>query len=378
VLFRSEPPFKTVYVHALVRDEQGQKMSKSKGNVIDPLDLIDRFGGDALRFTLASLAAPGSDIKLSLNRVESARNFATKLWNAARFCEINECMPVANFDPAGCTHVLNRWIVGETAVCARNVTAAIESFRFHEAAQTLYHFIWGTFCDWHVEFSKSLLTGSDEAARDETRAVTGWALCQILRMLHPFMPFITEELWTRFGDSELLIHEEWPQLGAALDDSDARVELAWVVDLISGIRSLRAEMNVPPGAKIAFMLIGANPASRQWLATHEAMIVRMARLGAISAGDTVPKGAVQFVHGEAVAALLIADAIDIVQETARLEKAIGKSESEAVKLEKKLGNAQFLAKAPPAVVAEQRDRLAAEQATRAKLSDALTRLAAVQ
>jgi valyl-tRNA synthetase len=376
--FMHEPPFKTVYVHALVRDEQGQKMSKSKGNVIDPLELIDRFGGDALRFTLASLAAPGSDIKLSLNRVESARNFATKLWNAARFCEINECMPVANFDPAGCTHVLNRWIVGETAVCARNVTAAIESFRFHEAAQTLYHFIWGTFCDWHVEFSKSLLTGSDEAARDETRAVTGWALCQILRMLHPFMPFITEELWTRFGDSELLIHEEWPQLGAALDDSDARVELAWVVDLISGIRSLRAEMNVPPGAKIAFMLIGANPASRQWLATHEAMIVRMARLGAISAGDTVPKGAVQFVHGEAVAALLIADAIDIVQETARLEKAIGKSESEAVKLEKKLGNAQFLAKAPPAVVAEQRDRLAAEQATRAKLSDALTRLAAVQ
>ena len=331
-----------------------------------------------MRFTLASLAAPGSDIKLSQNRVESARNFATKLWNAARFCEINECTPVVDFDPRDCAHVLNRWIVGETAACARDVNAAIEAFRFHEAAHTIYQFIWGTFCDWHVEFSKSILTGGDSDARNETRAATGWVLCQILRMLHPFMPFITEELWTRFGDSELLIHEDWPQLGAALEDGKVRAELEWTVGLISGIRSLRAEMNVPPGAKVPFMLAGASPARRQWLAKHEAMIVRMARLGAVSAGDAVQKGAVQFVHGEATAALLIADAIDIEQEKARLKKAIDKSDGEAAKLEKKLGNAQFLAKAPQTVVAEQRGRLAAEQATRNKLADALTRLAAVR
>ena len=376
--FMHEPPFGTVYVHTLVRDEKGQKMSKSKGNVIDPLDLIDRFGGDALRFTLAALAAPGSDIKLTENRVEGSRNFATKLWNAARFCEINECAQTAEFDPTACAYVMNRWIVGETAVCARSVTTAIEAFRFHEAAQTLYQFIWGTFCDWHVEFSKSLLTGGDAAAQGETRAVTGWVLCQILRLLHPFMPFITEELWTRFGDRELLILEDWPVLGAALDDSQARAQLGWVVNLISAIRSLRAEMNVPPGAKIPFMLTGANATSREWLTTHEAMITRMARLGAVSAGDAVPKGAVQFVHGEAVAGLLIADVIDIAQEKARLEKAINRSEGEATKLERKLANAQFLAKAPQAVVAEQREKLAAGQATRAKLADALMRLSAVQ
>jgi len=376
--FMHEPPFKTIYVHALVRDEQGQKMSKSKGNVIDPLVLIDQFGGDALRFTLASLAAPGSDIKLSENRVEGSRNFATKLWNAARFCEINECTQPADFAPVASKHVLNRWIVGETAVCARSVTVAIESFRFHEAAQTLYRFIWGTFCDWHVEFSKSLLTGDDLTARDETRAVTGWVLSQILRLLHPFMPFITEELWTRFGDSELLILEEWPLHGDTLDDKEARAEMGWVVDLISGIRSVRSEMNVPPGAKIPFMLTGASAASREWFATHEAMIVRMARLGAVSAGDAVPKGAVQFVLGEAVAALLIADVIDIEQEKARLEKAIGRCEGEAAKLEKKLGNAQFLARAPDSVVAEQRERLATEQTTRVKLADALIRLLALR
>ena len=374
--FMKEPPFHTVYVHALVRDEAGQKMSKSKGNVIDPLELIDQFGGDALRFTLSTLAAPGRDIKLSEQRVEGSRNFATKLWNAARFCEINECALTPGFEPAACEEVLNRWVVGATARCAQDVEAAIAAYRFNDASQVLYHFIWGTFCDWYVELSKPLITGDDAAAQAETRATTAWVLAQTLKMLHPFMPFITEELWTRFGDSELLILESWPQLGPDMIDAEAQAEMDWVVALITGVRSVRSEMNIPPGAKIPMLLTDASDTSKGWMKRHNALITRLARLQPAEIGNDIPKGAVQFVHGEAVAALLIADVIDLSQEKARLEKAIAKTESEASKLEKKLGNAQFMAKAPEAVIAEQRERLAAQQATREKLADALTRVSA--
>ena len=376
--FMKEVPFRTVYVHALVRDASGQKMSKSKGNIIDPLELIDKFGGDALRFTLASLAAPGRDIKLSEARVEGSRNFATKLWNAARFCEMNECGPVADFDPASCQQTINRWIVGEVAACTRDIDRYIAAYRFNDAAQTIYQFIWGTFCDWYVEFSKSLLNGDDEAARDETRATTGWAMMQLLRLLHPFMPFITEELWTQFGSRNggMLIGEAWPDFGESLDDAAVRAEMNWVVDLISGVRSVRSEMNVPPAAQIPMLLTGANETSAAWLDRHGALIRRLARLSSAATGDTVPEGAVQLVHGEAPAALPIADVIDIDQEKARLQSAIAKSEGEIGKLEKKLGNQQFLAKAPEAVVEEQRERLAASQSTRDKLADALERLSA--
>tara|TARA_Y100000588_G_scaffold115613_1_gene126655 strand:- start:500 stop:3151 length:2652 start_codon:yes stop_codon:yes gene_type:complete len=376
--FMKEVPFRTVYVHALVRDASGQKMSKSKGNIIDPLELIDKFGGDALRFTLASLAAPGRDIKLSEARVEGSRNFATKLWNAARFCEMNECGPVADFDPASCQQTINRWIVGEVAACTRDIDRYIAAYRFNDAAQTIYQFIWGSFCDWYVEFSKSLLNGDDEAARDETRATTGWAMMQLLRLLHPFMPFITEELWTQFGSCNggMLIGEAWPDFGESLDDAAVRAEMNWVVDLISGVRSVRSEMNVPPAAQIPMLLTGANETSAAWLDRHSALIRRLARLSSAATGDTVPEGAVQLVHGEATAALPIADVIDIDQEKARLQSAIAKSEGEIGKLEKKLGNQQFLAKAPEAVVEEQRERLAASQSTRDKLADALERLSA--
>ncbi len=377
--FMGEVPFRTVYVHALVRDASGQKMSKSKGNIIDPLDLIDQFGGDALRFTLASLAAPGRDIKLSQARVEGSRNFATKLWNAARFCEMNECAPVANFDPESCTQTVNRWIVGEVARCSRDISKSIEAYRFNDAAQTIYQFIWGSFCDWHLEFSKSLLNSDDIAARDETRAATGWAMVQLLRMLHPFMPFITEELWTHFGsDGEgMLIVEAWPEFGDALDDEASRAEMDWVIGLITGVRSVRSEMNVPPAARIPMLLTGANETSRNWLSRHEALIQRLARLDKVTTGDAIPEGAVQLVHGEATAALLIADVIDIAQEKARLQTAITKSEGEIGKLEKKLGNAQFLAKAPESVIEEQRERLSTTQSTRTKLADALERLSTV-
>ncbi|MDA0663864.1 MAG: class I tRNA ligase family protein, partial [Proteobacteria bacterium] len=375
--FMKAPPFHTVYVHALVRDEQGQKMSKSKGNVIDPLELIDQFGGDALRFTLASLAAPGRDIKLSEQRVEGSRNFVTKLWNAARFCEINGCVMAPGYDPAACRQTLNRWMVGETARCAREVSDALAVYRFNDAAQILYQFTWGTFCDWYVELSKPLVTGDDAAAQAETQATTAWVLAQTLKMLHPFVPFVTEELWTRFGDSELLIDETWPALGDELADADARAEMEWVIGLITGIRSLRSEMNVPPGAKIPVRLTDANATSLVWLERHNALLTRLARLESVVPSNEIPKGAVQLVHGEAIAALLIAEVIDIAQEKARLEKAIAKTEGEAMKLEKKLGNAQFMAKAPESVVEEQRERLAAEQATRAKLAGALDRLSSV-
>jgi valyl-tRNA synthetase len=376
--FMDEVPFRTVYVHALVRDASGQKMSKSKGNIIDPLELIDQFGGDALRFTLASLAAPGRDIKLSQARVEGSRNFATKLWNAARFCEMNECMPVASFDPGTCTQTVNRWIVGEVARCARDIAKSIEAYRFNDAAQTIYQFIWGSFCDWHLEFSKSLLNSDDTEARDETRAATGWAMVQLLRMLHPFMPFITEELWTQFGgeDDGMLIVESWPELDDTLDDAASRAEMDWVIALITGVRSVRSEMNVPPAARMPLLLTGANETSAEWLVRNNAIIQRLARLGTVETGEVIPDGAVQLVQGEATAVLPIADVIDIAQEKARLQTAIAKSEGEIGKLEKKLGNAQFLAKAPEAVIEEQRERLTTTQATCAKLADALERLSA--
>ena len=377
--FMKEVPFQTVYVHALVRDATGQKMSKSKGNVIDPLELIDKFGGDALRFTLASLAAPGRDIKLSEARVEGSRNFATKLWNAARFCEMNECRFVVDFEPASCQQTINRWIVGELTACTRDIERCISSYRFNDAAQTIYQFIWGTFCDWYVEFSKTLLNGDNAAARDETRATTAWAMMQLLRLLHPFMPFITEELWMQFGygHGRMLVTEAWPEFGDALNDEAVRVEMGWVVGLISGIRSVRSEMNVPPAAQIPMLLTGANKTSTGWLDNHNALIQRLARLSSATTGDAVPEGAVQLVYEEATAALPIADVIDINQEKTRLQSEIAKLDFEIGKLGKKLGNQQFLAKAPGEVVEYQRERLALSQSTRSKLIAAQERLSAL-
>ena len=251
--FMKEVPFETVYIHALVRDEKGQKMSKSKGNVMDPLELIDRYGADALRFTLAAMAAQGRDIKLSPQRVEGYRNFATKLWNAARFAEMNECVRQPDFDPADVKETLNRWIAGETERAARAVTAAIEGYRFNEAAGAVYEFVWGVFCDWYLELIKPILTGEDEAAKAETRATAAWVLDQILKLLHPFMPFITEELWAHMVEHgvkrrALLALSEWPQY-SGLESREADEEIGWVVRVVSEIRSVRTEMNVPAGPR---------------------------------------------------------------------------------------------------------------------------------
>ncbi|MPY74860.1 MAG: valine--tRNA ligase [Alphaproteobacteria bacterium] len=377
--FMDDAPFHTVYVHALVRDEKGQKMSKSKGNVIDPLDLIGKYGADALRFTLSSLAAPGRDIRLAESRVEGSRNFATKLWNAARFCEMNGCVSLPGFDPASPKEPVNRWIVGEVARCAAAVTGRLEAYRFNEASQALYQFVWGAYCDWYLEFCKPFLMGGDAAAKAETQATAGWALDQILLLLHPFMPFVTEELWGNTAESRpaMLIRSPWPSYAPGLIDAGADRQMDWAVRLITGVRSVRSEMNVPPAAEIPMVITGLGAEGKAWLAAHETLIRRLARLKDIRVGGEIPKGAVQLVLDEATVALPIAEVIDIAQEKQRLQKEIAKTEGEIQKLQKKLSNQQFLAKAPEAVVDEQRERLAEEESARAKLDAALKRLSAV-
>jgi valyl-tRNA synthetase len=375
--FMGEVPFRTVYIHALVRDQHGAKMSKSKGNVMDPLDLVEKFGTDALRFTLAAMAAQGRDIKLAESRIEGYRNFATKLWNAARYAEMNECKWDASFDPKSAKQTVNRWIISELAATEAKVSKAIDEYRFNEAAGALYQFIWGTFCDWYVEFTKPILSGADADAAAETRTVTAWTLMQSANLLNPLMPYITEELWGAFGGEDLLITTAWPQGLAEAADPSAVAEMDWVVRLISEIRSIRAEMNVPAGAKIDLLLKDMSAETKARLERHREVILRLARLESAEATDQIPSGAVQGVIDEAVIVLPIADVVDLSQERVRLEKDLGKLDSEIMKLEKKLSNESFVARAPEEVVEENRERLAEERARRDKLAAALERIAAL-
>jgi valyl-tRNA synthetase len=376
--FMDEAPFHTVYIHALVRDAKGQKMSKSKGNVVDPLELVDRYGADALRFTLAALTMPGRDVRMDESRVEGYRNFGTKLWNAARFCEMNECLPAAGFDPASVKAPLNRWIVGEVARCGAEIDRALGVYRFDEAANAVYAFTWNTYCDWYVELAKPLLGGDDTAVVAETRATAAWAMNRMLRLLHPFMPFITEELWALFAEpgAPKLIAAEWPEFAESLTDEAAAAEIGWIVALITGIRSARSEMNVPAGAKIPMLLLGAEPESRDRLDRYRELIGRLARLSEMKTGAAgeAPKGSIQLVHEEATVALPIGDVIDIDQENARLRKELENVEAEIAKLEKKLSNEGFLAKAPQAVIDENKERLADLEARRDRIKAALARL----
>ncbi|MEQ9683246.1 MAG: valine--tRNA ligase, partial [Rhodospirillales bacterium] len=377
--FMDEVPFHTVYIHALVRDEKGQKMSKSKGNVIDPLDLINKFGADALRFTLTAFAAQGRDVKMSESRVEGYRNFCTKIWNAARFCDMNECRVDQNFNPNSVNSTLNRWIVGKVFEAEAAMTTALDAYRFNDAAGALYTFTWNTFCDWYLEFAKPVFMGTDETAKAETRATTAWVLDQIITLLHPIVPFITEELWqTRAERAQPLITTPWPEYDAALVDATVNAEMDWVVRLISQIRAVRSEMNVPPKAKIPMLLKDGDAAAQAALATHRDLILRLAGLSdaGVLTGE-VPKGAVQDVLDSAMIILPIADAIDLDAEKARLEKEITKQDAEIDRFEKKLGNAKFVANAPAEVVEGEREKLGEAQAARARLDEALKRLAAV-
>ena len=377
--FLEEAPFRTVYIHPLVRDEKGQKMSKSKGNVIDPLEFADEYGADALRFTLTALAAQGREIKLSAQRVEGYRNFTTKLWNAARFAEMNRCVPVDGFEPGTVRQVVNRWIVGATAAAAAEVTIALESLRFNDAASAIYQFTWGTYCDWYLEFIKPLLLGDDEVAKEETRATAAWVLSQILHLLHPIAPFVTEEIWERINGAGagLLITAPWPLLSTEAIDRDVAAEMDWVVRLVSLIRAVRSEVNVPAAAKIPMVLRGANDTSARRLRDHAEEIHRLARLetAAVEPGDArVPEGSAQIVLDEAVIVLPLSGVIDLETEKARLQKEVDRVSNEIAGIDRKLENAEFVARAPEHVVQEQHERRAASEGTLAHLREALQRL----
>ena len=376
---KPEVPFHTVYIHALVRDERGQKMSKSKGNVMDPLSLIDTYGADALRFTLAAMAAQGRDIKLAATRVEGYRNFATKLWNAARMAEINGCVRVADFDPVALRLAVNRWIAGEVARVSDAVTASIEGYRFNEAAAAIYGFVWHIFCDWYLELIKPLLAADDEETKAETRAATAWVLDQIFLLLHPFMPFITEELWQKTGEAgprreTLLIEGKWPRY-KGLGDARADAELNWVVRIISDVRSLRAEMNVPAAAKLSCTIVGAHAETRRIASAWDDEISRLARLDTIIFSDRVPRGAAQLVLGEAIVALPLAGVIDMAAERSRLEKEREKNAADMQAIAARLDNKTFVAKAPEQVLEETRERKTALEARQSRIAEALRRLA---
>ncbi|RCK34561.1 valyl-tRNA synthetase [Thalassospira xiamenensis] len=377
-------PFKDVYIHALVRDEHGQKMSKSKGNVIDPLELIDEYGCDALRLTLTALAAQGRDIKLAASRVEGYRNFATKLWNAARFAEMNECKPVDGFNPANVNSTLARWIVGKTAEAARTVASGIESYRFNDAANGAYQFVWGTFCDWYLELAKPVLMGQDEEAKAEIRAVTAWVLDQILLILHPVMPYITEELWEKSADNRatLLMSQAYPKFDDVLIDRVAEDEIDLAIRLIGNIRGVRSEMNVPPAAEVPIYLVDASDAMKAAVTAQEAQVKRLARVAAVEfkgQGDveTIAKGAIQTVVDGVTVFVSVADFIDIAAEKSRLEKEIDGKTKYIKGQEGKLSNESFVSRAPEHIVATEKAKLEEARDTLAKLQEAHARIAAM-
>jgi len=371
---KPQVPFKDVYIHALVRDEKGQKMSKSKGNVIDPLELVDEYGADAVRFTLAAQAGQGRDIRMSTQRVEGYRNFGTKLWNAARFCEMNECAVPAGFDPSSVTQTVNKWILAEAQSTVAAVNKGLDEYRFNEAAAAAYRFVWNIFCDWHLEFAKPLFGGEDAVAKAETQATTAYVLDIALKILHPFMPFVTEALWaeTARRDTQLIV-AEWPQVDG-LADADAEAEMSWLIDVITNIRSLKAEMNIAPGKPLNAVLVGASQDILDRVERNRPLLARMARLEEISASDSVPPASAQTVVGETVIALPLDGVIDLDAERDRLAKELKKLDGEIMRLEKKLGNAKFVANAPEEVVAGEKAKLADYTAQKTKVSEALGRL----
>jgi valyl-tRNA synthetase len=376
--FMDDVPFDTVYIHALVRDEKGAKMSKSKGNVIDPLDVVEQYGADALRITLAAMAAQGRDIKLSVQRVESYRNFTTKIWNAARFAEMNECKRVEGFDPKAVKETLNKWALSECAKAISEVSAGIQAYKFNEAALAAYRFVWNVFCDWTLELAKPVLQGADSPAKDETRATIAFILDEICKLLHPFMPFLTEELWEIKGQEgpkreTILALAPWSQLDH-LVDPQAEAEIGWVVDLVNEIRSARSETNVPAGAQIPLALVAPSADVQARAGRWGDIVKRLARISDISFADAAPKSSIQLLIRGEVAALPLEGVIDLDAERARLAKEIQKLDVEVGKIDAKLGNADFIKRAPEEVVEEQRERRDEALGRKAKMEEALGRL----
>ena len=382
--FIGDVPFKTVYIHALVRDEKGAKMSKSKGNVIDPLTLIDKFGTDALRFTLSSLAVPGRDLKLGESRVEGGRNFMTKIWNAARFMEMNNCKRQADFVPTATKLTVNRWIISEAAELASRVYKSIETYRFDDAANDLYRFLWGTFCDFYLEFLKPIFANVDDAdALAEARATASWVLGEFLRVANPIMPFITEKLWEDFGDGKMLLESDWPAYGRGQTDSqyvdrDAVEEMQWLVNLVTELRSRRSEFNVPPSAPTPLSFFEVTQKVEDRIRRHEVILKKLGKISDLTLSSNTPtlqKGEVQFIVGETTIVLPLAGSIDIEAEMVRLTKEIEAQTKEISTLETRLGNADFISKAKPEIIDEFKERLATAQQTKLKVEQALSRLA---
>jgi valyl-tRNA synthetase len=377
---RGSAPFHTVVIHARVVDEKGQKMSKTRGNVVDPLTLIDQFGTDAVRLTLAMAAAPNKDVRMGPSRVEPMRNFGTKLWNAARFCEMNQCARTASFDPARVQEPVNRWIVAETAAAHARMTQSLEAFRFNDAAGAGYEFTWNVFCDWYLEFIKPVFAEGSDAAKAETRACAAWVMDQILAMLHPFMPFVTEELWRVTGETgpareTMLIEAPWADYSRLKPDAAATAEMGWVMRLIAEIRSVRTEMNVPAAAKLNLTVRTRQGLEEaQWLNRHRDLILRLARLETAGIADALPQGFVQIVAGDTVAGLDLGGTVDFDKERARLKKEIERAAAETAKVDAKLNNPQFISRAAEDVVEEQRERREETLALARKLKEALVRL----
>jgi valyl-tRNA synthetase len=357
-----------------VRDKHGAKMSKSKGNVIDPLELMDEYGADALRFTLAIMAAQGRDVKLDPARIAGYRNFGTKLWNATRFAQMNGVKLDPNFKPDDAKLAVNRWILTELTKATSAVTEGIANYRFNEAASAAYRFVWNQFCDWYLELLKPIFMGDDEAAKAEAQATAAYCLDEIYKILHPFMPFMTEELWTLTAGEDakrdtVLALAEWPEL--SFEDEESAADINWLVDLVMGIRSVRAEMNVPAGAVAPIVVLEANETTIDRFARHDAAIKRLARVESVSFANEAPKGSAQLVHGEATICLPLGSLIDLKAEAARMAKEAGKIAAEMEKIEKKLSNEKFVENAKEEVVQAERERLA-------ELKDAAARVATAE
>ena len=366
--FMKDVPWKRLYLHGLVRAADGAKMSKSKGNVVDPLGLIDQYGADALRFFMAAMESQGRDVKMDQKRVEGYRNFATKLWNAARFCQSNGIGASTSVAAPAATSAVNKWIIGEVVETLAELDKAMADLRFDAAANTVYHFVWDQFCDWYIE----LVKGNFD---DETKAVAGWVLDQILVMLHPFMPFVTEELWSKMGerDGYPLITAKWPEPAASVD-ADAKREVEWLIALIGNLRGAKAELGIAPGARLTAYLETPSESTRAIIGRNGTAVDRLARLDAIHF-EAAPDGpAMQVGAGDAMLTIPLEGVIDIAAEKARLEKALAASQKEAKSLEGRLSNPKFVEKAKPEAVEKARADHAHHAAEAERLAAALERL----
>ena len=375
--FMHDVPFHNIYMHALVRDKHGAKMSKSKGNVIDPLDLMDEYGADALRFTLAIMAAQGRDVKLDPARIAGYRNFGTKLWNATRFAEMNGVAYDPAFKPESVKLSLNRWILTELSKTIEAVTSGIENYKFNEAAAAVYRFIWNTLCDWYLELLKPIFQGEDENEKKEAQGCVAWVLEQVYKILHPFMPYMTEELWAltatdKHKRNTMLALAPWPDIN--FRDEKAAEDINWLIDVVGGIRSARAEMNVPAGAMAPLVIVEAGQTTKERVERHEAAIKRLARIETIEFANKVPEASAQIILGEATFCMPLGKLIDFEAERARLSKEMGKIDLDIEKVEKKLNNPKFVANAKPDIVEAERERLNELNAAKEKLVIAIKRL----